>query len=354
MAAIVTAMNRVNGIYETGVAVRMILVANNDLIVYTNSGTDRYSNNNGSAMLSQNQSSLDSVIGNGNYDIGHVFSAGGGIAALGVPCFNPQKAEGVRGLSSSVGDPFFIDFVAHEMGRQYGAEHTFNGTSGSCSGGNRNGPTADEPGSGSTVMGYAGLCGAQDNQSHSDDHFYPASFDQITAHTQLSTGNNCPVITAMGNNVPSVDTGQSGFTIPIDTPFELTGSGADANSDNLEYRWEEFDLGPAGAPGNAPLFRSFTAEPDPTRTFPQAGDLLSNTQTIGELLPSYTRDVSFRLTALDNRSGGRGVNYTTIAFSVSAARPDLSWYSNRTPRSRTRPTSNAPSHGTSPARAWRR
>ena len=323
MAAIVTAMNRVNGIYETEVAVRMILVANNDLIVYTNSGTDPYSNNNGSAMLGQNQSNLDSVIQSANYDIGHVFSTGGGIAALGVPCFNPQKAEGVTGLSSPVGDPFFIDFVAHEMGHQYGGEHTFNGTAGSCSGSNRNGPTAYEPGSGSTVMAYAGICGAQDIQSHSDDHFHSASFDQITAYTQLSTGNNCPVVTATGNDAPSVDAGQGGFTIPIDTPFELTGSAADANGDDLEYRWEEFDLGPAGAPGsatsNAPLFRSFTAEPDPTRTFPRASDLLNNTQTIGELLPSYTRDLSFRLTALDNRSGGGGVNYASIAFSVTTA-----------------------------------
>jgi len=324
-AAIVTAMNRVNQVYEDEVALRMILVANNIDVVYA-TAPDPYSNGSGSAMLGQNQTNLDDVIGDANYDIGHVFSTGGGgVASLRSPCTG-SKARGVTGQDFPTGDNFWIDFVAHEMGHQWGGNHTFNGVSGSCSGGNRNGSTAYEIGSGTTIQAYAGICGSDDVKSHSDAYFHSVSLDEIVAFITTGNGNNCDVEIPTGNTPPSVDAGPS-YTIPINTPFTVTATGSDADGDTLTYCWEQRDLGVAralSAPdnGSSPINRSYLPNLSPSRTFPTLINVIFNINLAADKYPMVARTMDLRVVARDNRAGGGGIHSDdTVINVVSTAGP---------------------------------
>ena len=330
LAAVVVVINRVDAIYEAEVGVRMVLIPNNDTIIYPTTGNpvngaDPYTN--GTQALSQNQTNLDAVIGTANYDVGHVFTTGsGGISGLGVVCRAGQKARSTTGLSNPIGDAFNVDYVAHEMGHEFGGNHTFNSTTSNCGGGNRSGAHAYEPGSGSTIMAYAGICGAtSDLAPNSDAYFAFESINEIVTYTTTGSGNGCPATTATGNTVPTVSAGPN-YTIPSRTPFALTGSGSDPDGDTLTYCWEERDLGAAQAGnvadnGTSPIFRSFYGTYTPTRIFPKASNLVAGifdnvAAPHGETLPITNRTLNFRLTARDNRINGGGVNTSDMAITV--------------------------------------
>ncbi|RDH81836.1 MAG: hypothetical protein DIZ77_09265 [endosymbiont of Seepiophila jonesi] len=296
LSAMVTAINRVNQIYGRDIAVQFILVAGNDRIIYTDGATDPYTNSDGVAMLDENQANLDAVIGSANYDVGHVFSTGGGgIAVIESVCDGAFKAEGMTGSPLPTGDAFYIDFVSHEIGHQFGADHTFDGTAGACAG-NRIAATAVEPGSGSTIMSYAGICGAENLQDNSDATFHGVSIEQMVAYSTLGGGSSCGTLASSGNTAPTANAGAD-FTIPINTPFALSGSALDPELDTLSYQWDQMDAG-------TPLFRSFLPKDTSARNLPRFSlQLTGAIGDIGETLPAVGRTLNFRLTVRDGNSG---------------------------------------------------
>lgn len=310
LTQVVIAIDRVNDIYERDLGVHLELVANNNLIIFTDPATDGYTNDNDTALLDENQLKLTNVIGSANYDIGHVFSTGGGgLASLGVVCDNSRKARGETGLSDPTGDPFYIDYVAHEIGHQFNAEHTFNGTSGSCGGLNRNPTTAVEPGSGSTVMSYAGICGAENIASQADAVFHAVSIDEIATFTRAGAASACSANGANAGNVAPAVVASGDYTIPGGTYFELTGAATD--TDSLLYHWDEMDVGVATNSatlgrdlGSNALFRSFPPGANANyRPFPALTEILSGATALGETLPTESRTLNFRLTASDDKGG---------------------------------------------------
>jgi hypothetical protein len=337
LAAMNNTMTRVNGVFEKDFAARMVLISNNDAVIYTNASTDPYSAASGmSNWNSQLQSTLTSVIGEANYDIGHLFGASGGggnAGCIGCVCTNGSKGSGYTSPADAIpsGDNFDIDYVAHEMGHQFGGNHTFSNS-------NEGTGVNMEPGSGSTIMGYAGIT-SQDVQPHSDAFFHAISIQQITNNIKAKT---CPVSTSTGNSIPTANAG-SDYTIPKGTPFMLTGTGTDANGDSLTYIWEQTDNASSSQTGassaasatkaSGPTFRSWTPTASPVRYFPRMTSVLAGaTTTAGseitvEALSSVARTYNFRFTVRDNRAGGSGnnsddavitVNGTAGPFSVSS------------------------------------
>lgn len=320
LAAVVVALNRVNGIYESDLGVHMTLVEDNDLVIYTNAGTDPYSNGSGGAMLGQNQANLDAVIGSANYDVGHVFSTGGGgVASLAVVCSSGSKARGVTGQSAPVGDVFYVDYVAHEMGHQFGANHTFNGSSGSCNG-NRAGSSAYEPGSASTIMGYAGICGAQDLQPNSDPYFHARSIEEIAPRLPNW---HCAVQAEQANQAPQL-AAPAPRTIPARTPFLLEAQGNDPDGDLLRYVWEQYDRGlsaqgsaqPLPTATSGPIVRSFLPTLDTQRSVPRLATLLGAPPAHSEVLPETTRALNFRVTVRDDAAGAGATAHANLALAV--------------------------------------
>jgi hypothetical protein len=323
LSRVVTTINRVDGIYQTEVSIRLTLVPTTTNVLFTSASNDPFNgNNNAGTLINESQTVITNTIGSANYDIGHTFSTGGGgLAGLGVVCSNSQKARGITGSPSPVGDPYDVDYVAHEIGHQFRGNHTFNATTSSCSG-NRNAATAMEPGSGITIMGYAGICGStNDLAPNSIAYFHGISYDEIVDFVTTGSGAGCASNSTTANQAPVI-TGLSNFSIPVSTPFMLTASATDPNGDPLTYSWEEMDAGTAGNwnSGNKPFFRSYVPSTSPTRSFPILSAVLNNSlqTTKGEYLPPTAQTLKFRVTVRDNKMGGGGVcaannTITTVA-----------------------------------------
>lgn len=313
----VTSMNRINGVYERELSITMIFADKEDTLIWNQdtggpNGADAFSsiNDNPGACIATNQTVCDTRIGAANYDIGHVFTTGaGGLSQIGIVCKNLMKAQSVTGQSSPIGDGFDIDFVAHEMGHEFGADHSFNSSSNNCGGGNLVPECAYEPGSGSTLMAYAGICSPDDIQMHSDDYFHAISLLQIQKYI-TGAGDGCPVKSISGNKPVYLPPFTTLYNIPELTPFELTAPAAvDSVADTLTtYCWEEWDLGAPGTKlvnthASGPIFRSYRPVISPTRIFPRIGMVLAGTLSDagnegneGEKVPDTVRMLTFRLT----------------------------------------------------------
>ena len=496
-AAKVTLINRVTQVYETETSIRMVLIAGNDALNLDTAA--QMTGTNGpcggsacftaaqaascvSSTLSRTRVVIGLLVGARNFDVGHIGMGvnGGGLSSLGV-VGTTNKAQGCTGIPTPTGDFFAVDYVAHEMGHEYAGNHTFNGTTSSCGGGNRNAGTSVEPGSGSSVMAYAGICGVDNLQPHSDPYWSMKSFDEITTYTSGAETNTSEVqmgvltgyttngqqfvlnyngqpsapivrgtnntaagykaaieaisgwptggtvtvstisdtaftvtfggtlantptslltlsdcsggctgtvgeitvggastrrgtITNTGNSAPVVTTTAS-YTIPVRTPFTLSGSATDADGDALTYMWEQTDRGSgtgtvltSNTKTNGPLFRQFgtaaivsssdtllfhspgenSATSDPTRTFPNMAQILANNTNAvsgtcptasatptadqidcySEYLPTAAyvgfagtnaspASLNFRLTARDGH-GGLGSSATQLILATAA------------------------------------
>ncbi|NOY47095.1 MAG: DUF5011 domain-containing protein, partial [Chlorobi bacterium] len=334
LAAINATMTRVNGIFETDFNITMVLIANTDSVIYTNSGSDPYGNTT-SNYNNELQSTLTSVIGEANYDIGHLFANlqnNGNAGCIGCVCVNGQKGSGWTSHSVPEGDFFDVDYVSHEMGHQFGGRHTFTHTSEGA------GIAQVEPGSGSTIMSYAGITGATDVQSNVDPYFHAISIQQITDYAKSTT---CQTNTNTGNAVPTANAGLN-YTIPKGTPFVLTGVGSDANTgDALTYSWEQMDENnasttyPSVTATTGVAFRTYNPTIDNKRYFPRLSTIKAGaTSWQWEAIPNVARSLNFRFTVRDNVAGGGNnisddmvvtVNDTAGPFLVSSPNTNVTW-----------------------------
>lgn len=331
MAAFNATLTRCNGCYEKDLALHLNLISNTTSVIYYSPSSDPYTTL--SSWNLQLQQTLTSVIGSAAYDIGHMFGASGGggnAGCIGCVCVNPAsnnslaKGSGITSPADGIpqGDNFDIDYVAHEVGHQLGGNHTF---SMSLEGTGQN----KEIGSGITIMGYAGITD-QDVAPHSIDIFHETTIGQIQANLATKT---CPVSFAMTANHAPVVAAVSNYTIPISTPFALTGSATDAENDALTYCWEQNDnsttsgttsvASPTKATG--PNWLSFSPVISGTRTFPKLSTILAGLNVSPplaggdaganiEALSSVSRPLNFRLTVRDNSAYETNVKIGQTAF----------------------------------------
>ncbi|KGO84792.1 hypothetical protein Q765_19785 [Flavobacterium rivuli WB 3.3-2 = DSM 21788] len=325
LAAMNATMSRVNGVYEVDFAVNLILIDDEASLIYTSASTDPYSN--ASSMDNWNselQANLTATVGEGAYDIGHLFGAtggGGNAGCVGCVCEDGAKGSGITSPSNGVpeGDTFDIDYVAHEMGHQLGANHTFSFEY-------EQSGVQTEPGSGSSIMGYAGITDAYDVQAHSDDYFTYASVHQVQLNLADKT---CPVDSPLNNAAIVVNAG-SNYSIPKGTAFVLKAVGAEVNPAGVTYTWEQNDSASNASSGDSsfalptktsgPLFRSVAPGTSTTRYFPAFSSVVANSlTTTWETVPNVARTLHFTLTGRDNIAAGGQTKTDDVNIIVKSA-----------------------------------
>jgi subtilisin-like proprotein convertase family protein len=327
MAAITEAVNYIVAITERDFSVRMELIPNNDTLIYYDPATDPFTGPLIPNWIGDNPAATNSRVSVNSYDIGHLFARVAnpsgvyvaGQASLAGVCAQIQKAVAGSSLPNPEGPDYYL-IIAHEMGHQFSATHTFN-TCPPAQDAQTPG-TAYEPGGGSTIMSYATTC-SPDIVDDRDPFFHVANLEQVNNFITVDNGRLCAELIPTNNHYPEVEIPlENNFFIPISTPFALTALGTDEDNDNLTYSWEEFDLGPSmplgQATGSSPLFRSFPPLNVPTRTFPAMNTIVSNSNNSAELLPNYGRDMRFKITVRDNAPGVGGTAISDVRFKVAA------------------------------------
>ncbi|MDF1865047.1 MAG: zinc-dependent metalloprotease family protein [Saprospiraceae bacterium] len=296
-----------NLLYERELCVHLDLIPNNDTLIFPDPATDPYSGND---WLGEARTLIPAMMGSSNYDIGHLIKpTGGGVAYVGVICNNSYKSGGTSSTS--------LNTHAHEIGHQMSGSHTFN-SCGQYGGGDF------EPGSGNTILSYDGLCGSENMPGGGYYQYHSSSFQEMRNHLFTGGGSSCAATSVTGNTPPVVTVPTGGFTIPILTPFKLVGSATDdGGSAALTYSWEQYDHGtnqtpPQNPSGNAPIFQTLPYTSESDRTIPKLSKIINGTNDIGEVMPTYTRDLNFRLMVHDNNPGKGGVDYGELLFHVDA------------------------------------
>jgi subtilisin-like proprotein convertase family protein len=325
MEQMVITMTRVNGIYERELGITYQFVPNNFDIMYYDPETDPFDGE----YNNKTQEVIDANIGDANYDIGHNFNTdgGGNAGCIGCVCNSGDKGSGMTGRSNPTGDSFDVDYVAHEIGHQMGGYHTHNGTTTCLKSGNN---TEVEPGSGSSIMGYAGICTGQNVQDNSDDYFNYVNIRDISANIQGGVSSACFDEILVSNLAPSADAGAD-YSIPVGTAFSLSGIGSDPDTgDVLTYTWEQNDsedmqtpLQPSPVAIAGPMFRSRAGTTEQNRFFPQLADILNNDLSpTWEVIPQVGRNFEFALTVRDNVAvGGQTASDLMTLTATGAAGP---------------------------------
>jgi subtilisin-like proprotein convertase family protein len=314
----VTSVNRINQIYENEFSIRLILIDDNDQLIWLDRDTDPFPVANvGISLLQINTSVINNVVGPNAYDVGHVFTRSctdvGGVARLSSVC-SSFKGNAVTCHYSNNLNYIITNVMAHEMGHQFSAQHTFNNCSGNESAG-----SDYEPGGGTTIMAYCGLCGGNNVNYDCLENFHAHSVEQIMNFSRQGGGSTCARILSTGNTAPVAALNyKDGFSIPIETPFILEGSAFDCEGDALSYSWEEWDLGPQVQIGqpieDAPIFTAMEPKDVPFRIFPEMSKIVNNIANNSEILPTYTRPLNFRFIVRDNNPNGGGTDWVNVSF----------------------------------------